>query len=177
MSFPLTGCHPEDTAAKNSPENPACDRIIHLTALHGNVCQSPEYDQILNDVRRAVRLLKSLAPSYGYPKNNIALLGFSAGGQVSLLGGTHFDDGNPNSPDPVERFSSRPDLILDPRFSLNLAIRLYEHNLPFELHVYDEGAHGIGLADDTNILKEYSSHHLNTWVSLCSEWLDEKFSR
>ena len=191
-----------------------------------------QYD-ILNDVRRAVRLLKSLAPSYGYPKDNIALLGFSAGGQVSLLGGTHFDDGNPNSPDPVERFSSRPgavvscyssiswtlfapdknmdelgsissfedrlffssehnlsadtppifiwtsrqDLVLDPRFSLNLAIRLYEHNLPFELHVYDEGAHGIGLADDTNILKEYSSHHLNTWVSLCSEWLDEKFSR
>lgn len=135
-----------------------------------------QYD-ILNDVRRAVRLLKSLAPSYGYPKDNIALLGFSAGGQVSLLGGTHFDDGNPNSPDPVERFSSRQDLILDPRFSLNLAIRLYEHNLPFELHVYDEGAHGIGLADDTNILKEYSSHHLNTWVSLCSEWLDEKFSR
>lgn len=69
------------------------------------------------------------------------------------MGGTHFDDGNLNSPDPVERFSSRQDLILDPRFSLNLAIRLYEHNLPFELHVYDEGAHGIGLADDTNILK------------------------
>ena len=78
---------------------------------------------------------------------------------------------------PIFIWTSRQDLVLDPRFSLNLAIRLYEHNLPFELHIYDEGAHGIGLADDTNILKEYSSHHLNTWVSLCSEWLDEKFSR
>lgn len=189
-----------------------------------------QYD-ILDDVSRAVRLLKSLAPEYGYPQENIVLLGFSAGGQASLLGGTHFDAGNPLANDPIERFSSRPgavvscysalswtnfpcdsqmdeiggiggiedrlffsaehnlsrnmppvflwtsrqDMVVDPRHSIHLALRLIEWQLPFELHVYDSGAHGIGMADETNILKEYSSPHLHTWVALCSQWLDSKF--
>lgn len=48
-----------------------------------------QYD-ILNDVRRAVRLLKSLAPSYGYPKDNIALLGFFRRRPGKLIGRNPF---------------------------------------------------------------------------------------
>ena len=37
------------------------------------------------------------------------VLGFSAGGMLSGNCATHYDRGNPDAADPVERFSSRPD--------------------------------------------------------------------
>jgi acetyl esterase/lipase len=47
--------------------------------------------------------------------------------------------------------------------SLLFAQALGEHGVPFELHVYPHGAHGVGLAE----------HHpeLRSWTSLCALWL------
>src|SRR6266581_854286 len=39
-------------------------------------------------------------------------MSFSAGGHLASTTGTHFDDGNPQGPDPVERMGSRPDLMI-----------------------------------------------------------------
>ena len=36
-------------------------------------------------------------------------MGFSAGGHLTAMASTMFDDGQPNSPDLLERLSSRPD--------------------------------------------------------------------
>jgi len=58
------------------------------------------------DARRAVRLLRSM----GYEK--VGILGFSAGGHLSAMTAVHWDEGCPDSPDPVERFSSRPDAFI-----------------------------------------------------------------
>lgn len=57
----------------------------------------------LSDVNRAVKVLRSM----GYEK--VAVLGFSAGGNLACNAATHYDKGIPGSEDPIERYSSRPD--------------------------------------------------------------------
>ena len=57
----------------------------------------------LKDAQRAIRLLRKL----GYKK--VGILGFSAGGHLCCQAATHYDSGNPDDPDAIERFSSRPD--------------------------------------------------------------------
>jgi acetyl esterase/lipase len=66
----------------------------------------------LLDAQRAIRLVRSHAASMGVDINRIGMIGFSAGGHLSSLAETHFDSGNPKSPDPVEHFSSRPDFAI-----------------------------------------------------------------
>ena len=45
------------------------------------------------------------------------------------MGGTHFDDGNPNSPDPVERFSSRPGAVVSCYSSISWTLFAPDKNM------------------------------------------------
>lgn len=147
-------------------------------------------------------------------------MGFSAGGHLAATLATHFDSGDPDSADPVERFSCRPDAIVlgyaavsfgrfrhhgsfqrllgndppealvrdlsceeqvtpetPPAFiwqtaddasvpvenSLLFAMALRRHRVPFELHVFPSGRHGLGLARE---LPEVAR-----WTELCRDWL------
>jgi acetyl esterase/lipase len=65
----------------------------------------------LPDVLRAMRVARSNAESWRIDPNRIGVTGFSAGGYLTAAIGTLFDGGNPNSDDPTERESSRPDFI------------------------------------------------------------------
>jgi len=47
--------------------------------------------------------------------------------------------------------------------SLAFAKALREKNVPFELHVFPHGRHGLGLAQD--------DPHIAQWATLCAEWL------
>ena len=60
----------------------------------------------LSDAARAVRVLREM----GYAK--VGVLGFSAGGHLACMTATGFDAGDPESGDPVERRSSRPDALI-----------------------------------------------------------------
>jgi acetyl esterase/lipase len=62
----------------------------------------------LADMQRAIRLLRSRKDELGIT-DKIAVMGFSAGGMLSGNAATNYDSGNPESDDPVERFSCRPD--------------------------------------------------------------------
>jgi acetyl esterase/lipase len=168
------------------------------------------------DARRSVRLVRSRAAEWGIER--LAVCGFSAGGHLAGLVGVHFDEGDPQANDPVERFSCRPDALIlcyawlsamdvepsdirvppgedaeqfrkrisaeqnvsdktPPAFlwhtsddqrvpvkhSLLFAEALRQHGVPFELHVYRQGRHGLGLAGE--------SPHVASWTNLCCEWL------
>lgn len=63
----------------------------------------------LQDVLRAVRVVRSNAGSWNIDPTKVGILGFSAGGHIASTAATHFDAGNPEALDPVERLSSRPD--------------------------------------------------------------------
>ncbi|HEY6803192.1 MAG TPA: alpha/beta hydrolase [Pyrinomonadaceae bacterium] len=66
----------------------------------------------LLDAARAVRLVRSRAVEWKLDPKKIGVLGFSAGGHVASTIGTHFDAGQPNATDPIDRLSSRPDLLV-----------------------------------------------------------------
>ena len=63
----------------------------------------------LTDARRAIRLVRSRAKEFGISSNRIGMMGFSAGGHLTAMASTMFDNGEPNAKDEVERISSRPD--------------------------------------------------------------------
>lgn len=64
------------------------------------------YPVPLEDARRAVRLVRSLAPKLGYSPSRIGIMGFSAGGHLAATTATLPEPGRPGDPDPVERESS-----------------------------------------------------------------------
>lgn len=72
----------------------------------------PKYGQPnqLLDASRAMRIVRSRANEWGIDANRIGILGFSAGGHLASTMATHFDTGNTNSTEEIEKMSSRPDL-------------------------------------------------------------------
>jgi acetyl esterase/lipase len=49
---------------------------------------------------------------------------------------------------------------------------LRAHNVPFELHLYGDGPHAMGLATPESAWSpEYENPHAATWHGLCVEWL------
>lgn len=183
------------------------------------------------DMHRAIRLLRSRKEELGI-SNQIAAMGFSAGGMLSANCATHFDLGDPDAADPVERQSCRPDAAVlgygafafrgmtegffadpfgdhtrnpfgrnrqelvylapecnitletppffiwqtnsdDPRHSFVLGQALTAVGIPFEMHLFPEGVHGLALADGDNDLA-MNIPHVARWADLCAEWLREQ---
>ncbi len=66
----------------------------------------------LGDAQRAIRLVRARAIEFGVLPDKIGVMGFSAGGHLASTTETHFDPGDPQAADPVERVSSRPDFAV-----------------------------------------------------------------
>jgi acetyl esterase/lipase len=61
------------------------------------------------DAQRAIRLTRRHAQEWNIDPNKVGVLGFSAGGHLTTTVLTHFDKGQAEADDPVERESCRPD--------------------------------------------------------------------
>lgn len=59
----------------------------------------------------------------------------------------------------------------DPRHSFTLGQALTAVGIPFEMHLFPEGVHGLALADGHNDLN-MNLPHVARWASLCAEWLN-----
>jgi acetyl esterase/lipase len=66
----------------------------------------------LLDAQRAIRTVRSQAVEWGVDPRRIGIIGFSAGGHLASTVGTHFDAGDPKSPDAIGRVSCRPDFMV-----------------------------------------------------------------
>lgn len=66
----------------------------------------------LMDAQRAMRLVRFHAEDWNINPQKIGIMGFSAGGHLASTLSTHFDNGNPEAFDPVERVSCRPDFSI-----------------------------------------------------------------
>lgn len=199
---------------------------IGISAFVLNYRVSPiRYPAQLEDAQRAIRMVRANAHEWNVDPNRIGIIGFSAGGHLASMAGTHFDSGNPSDEDPIDRQSCRPDLMVlgypvitmsddftskgsreallgerqfdselvdflsnqkqitantPPSFvwhtvedtgvplenSLLFVNELRKHGIPFAFHLFESGAHGIGLAEG----------HLeaNHWPKLCEEWLRKR---
>ncbi|WCJ61245.1 alpha/beta hydrolase [Fontisphaera persica] len=180
---------------------------------------------MLQDVQRALRLVRARASEWGVDKQRVGVMGSSAGGHLASTALTHFDRGNPNATDPVERESCRPDLGIlcypvismgplthagsklnllgpnpDPELvkllsselqvtadtppcfiwhtaddavvkvenALEFASALSRHKVPFALHIYPKGRHGLGLADKPPFAQPHP------WALELVRWLKEQ---
>ena len=87
---------------------------VGLTAFVLRYRLGPTYRHpaMLFDAARAVRTVRARADEFGVDPRRIAVLGFSAGGHLASTIGTHFDAGNPEAADPIDRVSSRPDALV-----------------------------------------------------------------
>jgi len=66
----------------------------------------------LQDAARAIRTVRARATEWNVDPKRIGILGFSAGGHVASTIGTHSESGETDASDPIERVSSRPDLMI-----------------------------------------------------------------
>ena len=64
---------------------------------------------MLGDVSRAIRLVRSRAGEWKLDAKRVGVMGSSAGGHLASTAVTHFDAGQADAADSVERQSSRPD--------------------------------------------------------------------
>ncbi len=175
----------------------------------------------LGDAQRAIRTVRALTAEFRIAPDRIGIWGFSAGGHLASTAGTHFDNGNANAPDPVDRVSCRPDFMIlcypvvsfandyvhkgsrtnllgadpDPKLmeylsnekqvtartpptflfhtdadrgvpsenSVLFYLALRKAGVPAELHIYEKGNHGVGLAQKDPVLA--------TWPDRLADWL------
>jgi acetyl esterase/lipase len=77
-----------------------------FAVVHGS---QPKFTipEILEDMNRAVRFIRSNAAKYKIDPDRIGITGASAGGHLSLMQGLAGDKGNPKATDPIDRVSSR----------------------------------------------------------------------
>lgn len=64
------------------------------------------------------------------------------------------------------------DVLVDVNHSLMLGVKLREHHVPFEMHIFEKGEHGLGLCDRTTARKaSHHNDHVIHWFDLCEEWM------
>ncbi len=100
---------------------------VTAVVLKYRLAPHSHHPAMLEDAARAIRTVRSNAEAWKIDPNRVGVLGFSAGGHLASTIATHFDSGNPDAKDPVERFSSRPDraILIYPVISL---VTPYTHN-------------------------------------------------
>jgi acetyl esterase/lipase len=148
----------------------------------------------LNDVQRAIRLVRSRAAEWGVDPRYVGVMGFSAGGELAALAGTRYDAGHEAVSDPIEHESSKPafQALLYPAITKEmklsdqtppaflacgendrqdisqglpeLFLALNRAGVSAELHVYAGIGHGFGL-------RATNKPPLSDWPELFLEWM------
>ena len=148
----------------------------------------------LQDMQRAIRLVRSRAAEWGLDPTRIGVMGFSAGGELAALAATRPADGNPAAPDPIDRLSAAPafQALLYPAIPHDMALtaqtppaflacgeddrqdiaegvpELYlsmkRLGIPAELHVFAHVGHGFGI-------RSTNAENVSSWPDLFYRWL------
>jgi acetyl esterase/lipase len=180
---------------------------------------------MMQDVQRSIRYVRANAQKWNLDPNRIGVMGSSAGGHLASTAITHFDSGNPEAADSIDRVGSRPNFGIlcypvitmgpdthsgskqyllgnnpDPALvdllsnekqvkddtppvflfhtfedaavkvenTMNFAAALKSHKVPFELHIYTKGGHGMGLGSG-----QWDPENRHPWTVECARWLKE----
>jgi acetyl esterase/lipase len=94
---------------------------ITAVVLKYRLAPHSHHPEMLQDAARAIRTVRANADAWKIDPKRVGVLGFSAGGHLASTIATHFDAGDPNATDPIDRQSSRPDraILIYPVISMN----------------------------------------------------------
>ncbi|MBI3862430.1 MAG: alpha/beta hydrolase [Planctomycetia bacterium] len=136
-----------------------------FAVVHGS---QPKFTipEVLEDMHRSVRFIRSRAEQYKIDPNRIGITGASAGGHLSLMQGTAGTEGKPDAKDPVDRLSSRVQAVacfFPPTDFLNygkpgeIALGngiLKDFRAPFDFREYDNNVKAFVVITDEDKRKE-----------------------
>ena len=93
---------------------------VTAVVLKYRLAPHSHHPAMLQDAARAIRTVRANAEAWKIDPKRVGVLGFSAGGHLASTIATHFDAGDANASDPIERLSSRPDraILIYPVISL-----------------------------------------------------------
>jgi acetyl esterase/lipase len=94
-----------NVAARLAREGYTAFVLRYSTGMYGH-----SYPVMMEDVQRAVMLIKENASEYGISSDSVGLIGFSAGGHLAGWMGTYYDTNY------LARYGLNPDLSLRPAF-------------------------------------------------------------
>lgn len=170
--------------------------------LQYSVKEKSTFPRPLMDAEIALNLIKKNAEEWHIDKDRIACIGFSAGGHLASQLATSkvvrpnaviFGYGafvksvehHWNYPTAIIDkdvpeafiFHSENDEVVPVDTSLYMANEYRKVGVPFELHIFKEGLHGLSLADHTVTWgKGYEENlHFSKWFELSVSWLNDVF--
>ena len=141
----------------------------------------PLYGQIVADGCRAVRLARENAAAWGLDPAKIGIMGFSAGGSVTLSTALHYPDAESRPAFAAPIYSAppldgpvpadAPPLFLlcaaDDDMASDVSTRTYAEwraaKRPVELHIYAAGGHGFGMRQQ--------GLPCDHWIERFADWL------
>lgn len=85
---------------------------VHAFTLRYRLGPRYHHPAMMNDVQRAVRMVRARAAEWKIDPAKIGVWGFSAGGHLAATAATHFDDGKADAEDPIEKVGCRPDFAI-----------------------------------------------------------------
>lgn len=89
---------------------------VHAFVLKYRIVQKdrpgPLHPAPLEDAQRAIRTVRDMAKKLGIDMHRVGIIGFSAGGHLASSAGTHFDEGNKDAEDAIDKQSCRPDFLV-----------------------------------------------------------------
>ncbi len=173
---------------------------ITAFVLHYRVPQKQE--GALQDIQRAIRVVRSQAKQRGLDPDNIGTLGFSAGGSLSARASTRYDEEIYEKIDAADQLSARPDFTMliypayldqGPENSITPEIEVTENTPPMFLFVSADDKHANGSLVMTQQLREHEvpvelhvvpegkhgyglrpgNPAAETWPLLAEKWIDK----
>jgi len=162
--------------------------------------ENAKFPRPLNDAEEALALIRKKANEWYVYENKIACIGFSAGGHLGsqlgaskvirpnalILGYGAFIGSKRHGWDfPTVQvdekypetflFHTCADDVVPVHSSLWLANELNTHMIPFEIHVFRDGQHGLSIGDESVSWGDsyIAEKHYQNWLPLSIEWLNK----
>ena len=84
---------------------------------------------------------------------------------------------NKNTP-PIFLWHTADDNCVNIDNSITFAKHLSDNKVPFEMHIFESGPHGLSVCDESTAegRKELIRPDVAAWIDLCAVWLDKRFN-
>ena len=110
-----------------------------------------------------------------FAQSNLAFLGTEMPTDKQLFQVSPVYHVNPNTP-PMFLWATSEDNLVPVQHSILMARALSDAGVPFELHIFEQGMHGLGIATEGGASNLWTvNSEAAQWVPMCHTWLQKRF--